>query len=114
MENKYKWLAAQIDNIYRECSTVNMNGVAKLIQDTIERPEPLIPGVRYANTEKNRARILMETERYSVSVTVGFENIITTGYLSKVGWLMMGLDNPQPLHKVKWFALIPDGEVQDG
>jgi hypothetical protein len=103
MENKYKWLAAQIDNIYRECSTVNMNGVAKLIQDTIERPEPLLPGVRYRNTDKNRARIPKNTTAALFWLTgrqppyVMYEDELCTYDLSEY----------------ESFALIPDGEVQD-
>jgi hypothetical protein len=87
--------------------------IAEAIKAEIERPEPLIPGVRYKNTEANRKRIPMEDKAYSEYITVGWENIITTGYMSRVGWLMMGLDQPQPAIKPEWFAIIPDGEVQD-
>jgi hypothetical protein len=148
MEDKYRTLAAQIDNIYRENETVDMNMVAKLIQDTvlpepyskymraadeawswfvnqrsekfpleglaeaikaeIERPEPLVPGVLYKNTPENRIRINTD-----YPVIIGKSNERGLAYwlpgvnMWKTKTEIYGKDYPN------WFALIPDGEVQD-
>jgi hypothetical protein len=156
MEDKYKTLAAQIDNIYKECDTVNMDGVARLIQCSvetqpyskymsaadeawswfvnrrsetfplvelaeiikaeIERPEPLLPGVRYKNTDKNRARIPKKNAFRTVFVNAfwdlpSFPAVVwfedercfkpNNGFSERVLLLPIA------------FSLIPDGEVQD-
>jgi hypothetical protein len=158
MEDKYRTLAAQIDNIYRENETVNMNMVAKLIQDTvsqepyskymraadeawswfvnqrsekfpleglaeaikaeIERQEPLVPGVRYRNTEANRQRIPMYNSVSTVDVVYEFENNPYIGYYIACesegrGWHKFCRVVEAPADEPTWFSLIPDGKVQD-
>jgi len=78
----------------------------------LERPEPLLPGVRYKNTEANRKRIDKDNP-----VIIGLETDDNLEYGVALWLPASGLWQEElNMHKKdypEWFALIPDGEVQD-
>ena len=155
MEDKYRTLAAQIDNIYRDNETVDMNMVAKLIQSSvgitnpaedkydrasekairayldgpegcdihdfvreaikaeIERLEPLVPGVRYRNTEANRRRIPTVVD----AITGTHRSVCVLVWESDddkwpdVQYVIV--DGPGFAADIVCFSIISDGKVQD-
>ena len=110
MEEKYMRAAnAAWEYIYGEHGIGGVKKLAEAIKAEIERPEPLVVGVRYRNTEANRKRADEEK----------FYNVWDQNGSIYIGWVFGGKwqidvaglcmeDNT-----IASFSPIPDGEVQD-
>jgi hypothetical protein len=83
--------------------------MADAIKAEIERPEPLVPGVRYKNTEANQKRV-DNTKCYNVW---GEEGTVYIGYLIWERWNINVNGGYMADETITSFSLIPDGEVQD-
>ncbi|MCK9592755.1 MAG: hypothetical protein M0Q91_12195 [Methanoregula sp.] len=117
-EDKYMRASKRLLEILRTGATNGMCGgdeilfCADVLRAEIERPEPLVPGVRYKNTEANFNRIPMDGDRtIIVNVFWNNSNMIHAAYYgNKVYWRTA---EGSRLLRPDAFALIPDGEVQD-
>jgi hypothetical protein len=129
MEEKYMRAAnAAWEYIYGEHGIGGVKKLAEAIKAEIERPEPLVTGVRYRNTEANRNRIACDKEyrEFSIPVIVYKEvDDVVKGetFLAPEiaywnnednSWVGLSYNNSgDEINDIAAFALIPDGEVQD-
>jgi hypothetical protein len=102
--------------------------MAEAIKAEIERPEPLVPGVRYRNTEANRRRIDSDKnyKEFSIPVIV-YKEVVDdvigeTFYVPEIAywnndgssWIGLSYSNGgDDIDDIASFALIPNGEVQN-
>jgi hypothetical protein len=110
MEDKYiRASKAILDKMGGKYVPLRVLLVAETIKAEIEREEPLVPGVRYRNTEANRKRADEEK----------FYNVWDQNGSIYIGWVFGGKwqidvaglcmeDNT-----IASFSPIPDGEAQD-
>lgn len=109
MEDKYMRAARAVEK-YTDGGW-DIACIAETLKAEIERPEPLLPGVRYRNTEANRERLPfpLDSNRNTKPVIVGYGTTVDiamcTGFYDD-RWTRADM-HPE------WFSLIPDGEVQD-
>jgi hypothetical protein len=117
MEDKYMRAVKRLIDfllVEEEKHCFDYEQLAGFVKEEIERSEPLLPGVRYKNTEKNRARLPKSINGYTryVTICVDGQGMLCAVYDSGIKkWFNTILDFAED--KPSWFALIPDGEVQD-
>jgi hypothetical protein len=111
MEDKYMRAARAVEK-YTDGGW-DIACIAKTIKAEIERPEPLLPGVRYRNTEANRKRIPVRNCLVYANVFWKFPAVPCLAAYHKGEWYKEGDGLSRPLIDLDAFALIPDGEVQD-
>ena len=110
MEEKYvRAVKAILVLLGIEATPTRCENLCEALKSEIERPEPLVVGVRYRNTEANRKRADEEK----------FYNVWDQNGSIYIGWVFGGKwqidvaglcmeDNT-----IASFSPIPDGEVQD-
>jgi len=110
MEDKYiRASKAILDKMGGKYVPLRVLLVAETIKAEIEREEPLVPGVRYRNTEANRKRVNKE-KFYNVWDREGASYI---GFFGGLGW---HIHTPYGIivdESIVSFSSLPEGEVQD-